>query len=59
MRAARAATRVRTAQLYSTRSSAVLHWKIKPAVLLAVLVVVSAFVGGLFDGDLGDLGMYW
>ena len=36
-----------------------LHWKIKPAVLLAALAVVIALVGGFFDGDAGGYGIYW
>ncbi len=35
-----------------------LHWKLKPVLVLAVLVVLSAFVAGNFDGP-KSYGMHW
>ncbi len=36
-----------------------LHWKLKPMVVLIVLVVLAALVAGYFDGGPSGNGMYW
>jgi hypothetical protein len=45
----------------AAKEAAVLHWKIKSALVVAVLTVVASFGGGLFGDLIRNIlcGFYW